>query len=107
MWETRSRDFLVGWMLTSRGRAKPLNIIEQPELLVATGGGGEDAHNTAYCVVLVPPRRQSYLAVGAQVLFDDLREIWRAKDADEAIEVAEKFICRYGRKHPEIAESLR
>jgi len=36
-----------------------------------------------------------------------LRDVWKAMDADEAKEGAERFIGRYGRKYPEIAESLR
>jgi len=34
-------------------------------------------------------------------------EIRNAMDADEAKEAAEEFMGRYGRKHPDIAESLR
>jgi len=36
-----------------------------------------------------------------------LRDVWKAMDADGAKEGAEKFIGRYGRKYPEIADSLR
>jgi len=37
----------------------------------------------------------------------DPEEIWNAMGADEAKDAAEEFMGRYGRKHPDIAESLR
>jgi len=57
-------------------------------------------HKARNLAAMVPKKRQKKAHV-------QIRDVRKAMDADEAKEGAEKLIGRYGRKYPEIAESLR
>jgi len=112
--ETASSEHSENWEVLLDGLR--VRDLRDPRLAIADGAGGFWKvlrkifpatgyqrcwmHNARNLAAMLPKKHQKKAHV-------QLRDVWKAMDDDEAKEGAEKFIGPYGRKYPEIAESLR